>query len=151
MKEETTQFSWRRTAIVAVALVVVAIAGYAISMLRLPGNAALPASVEALSPKPTPVASISFLPSDVRQALAALCSPCSFADSGAPWNATDVIDDRLPRRRLVKTEKHGADWLVQYEHGGFATHDHTVVFSLTPTVHLVQGSSCIPSQQACEW
>jgi hypothetical protein len=124
-------------------------AAYAVSMLSAQGNGALPVSVA--SPRPTPVASISFLPPEVRQALTSLCSPCSFADSGAPWNATDVVNDRLPQRRLVKTEKRGSDWLVQYEHGGFAAHSHTVVFSLTPTVHLFQGSSCLPSQQACEW
>jgi len=40
---------------------------------------------------------------------------------------------------------------VQYEYGGIAVQTYTVVFSLAPTIHLVQGSSCIPSQVACKW
>jgi hypothetical protein len=150
LKNETAKFSWRRIAIIAIAIAiaVVAIAAYAASMLRLQ---APPAPAEPAPPKATPVASLSFLPPEVRQELIALCSPCSFADSVSPWNATDVIDDGLPQRRLAKTEKRGSDWIVQYQHGGFATHNHTVVFSLAPTVDVAQGSSCIPSQQACEW
>ena len=151
MKDGAAKFSWRRTAIIAVALVVLSIAAYAISMLRVQGHAQPTAPVEATSPKPPPVASTSFLPPEIRRALTSLCSPCVFADSDAPWNATDVVGDGLPRRRLVKTEKRGSGWFVQYQHGGFATHKHTVVFSLTPTVHVAHGSSCVPAQESCEW
>ena len=151
MKEETAKFSWRRTAIIAVALIVLSVVAYAASMLRLRGPAEPPAAVKATSPKSPPAASISFLPPKVQRALTSLCSPCAFADSNAPWNATDVVGDGLPQRRLVKTEKRGSDWFVQYQHGGFATHNHTVVFSLTPTAHLAPGSSCNPAQEKCEW
>ena len=151
MKDERAKFSWRRSATIAVALIVFGVAAYAVSMLRLRGPAVPPATVEANSPKPPPVASISVLPPEVGRALTSLCSPCVFANSDGPWNATDVVGDGLPQRRLVKTEKRGSDWFVQYQHGGFATHNHTVVFSLAPTVHLANGSSCIPAQAACEW
>ena len=148
MKNRTAKPSWWRIAVVAMAIVVVGLVSFAASM-RNPQ--APPTPAEAALPKEIPVASLSFLPPDVGQALIALCSPCSFADSVSPWNSTDVIVDGLPRRRLVKTEKLGLEWLVQYEHGGWGAHNHTVVFSLTPTIHVAEGSSCIPSQQACEW
>lgn len=151
MTEETAKFSWRRTAFIAVAFVALGLAAHAALMLRIQGPATLPSTAKVTAPRPPPAASISFLPAEVQKALTSLCSPCIFADSNAPWNATDVMGDGLPQRRLVTTEKQGSTWLVQYQHGGLATHSHTVVFSLSPTVHIAQGSSCIPSHRACKW
>jgi hypothetical protein len=97
-------------------------------------------------------ASMSALPAEIQTALVSLCGLCTFADEGAPWNPTDVIADDLPQRHLTKTTRRGSEWLIQYEHGGIATHPHTVVFSSAPSPHLVDGSSCMPSRgEDCEW
>jgi hypothetical protein len=145
------QIRWRRTAIISVALVVMSVAIYAANFLYRPDEAAHLPKAEESPPKQPPVASMSLLPPEVRKALLSLCNPCSFADSNSPWNASDVIDGRLPRRRLTKTEKRGQDWLVQYESGGIGVLTYTAVFSLDPDIHLVKGSSCIPSQETCKW
>jgi hypothetical protein len=95
--------------------------------------------------------SLSALPIDIKQALLSLCAPCSFAGSGTPWNYSDVLNG-LPQRHLTKTEQKGSRWIIQYEHGGYGLHVHTVVFELKPTPHIVEGSSCLPDQQVtCEW
>ena len=146
---QTTRLSWGR---IAAIVCVIAAAGLAVHayVRNSPGQpdpvvpAAAPPTSSALT------ASMSLLPPDVRGALMSLCSHCNFADSGAPWNATDVMANDLPQRRLVRTERHGSTWLVQYQHGGIAKHSHTAVFSLKPSIHLVQGSSCRPPEK-CEW
>jgi hypothetical protein len=92
------------------------------------------------------------LPAEVQAALVSLCSGCTFSDSNGAWNPTDVVDDRLPRRRLTKTEKRGDEWFIEYEHGGIATFRYTVVLSATPKPTLLRGSSCLPEPaQACRW
>ena len=97
-------------------------------------------------------ASISDLPEEIQQALTSLCGSCTFADAGAPWNSGDVIVDDRPQRRLTSIEHRGSEWLISYEHGGIGKHNHIIVLSQSPTVHLAQGSSCIPTQgQTCEW
>ncbi len=97
-------------------------------------------------------ATISDLPPEIQQALTSLCGSCTFADAGAPWNPGDVIVDVRPQRRFTSIERRGSEWLISYEHGGIGKHNHTVVLSRTPTVHLAQGSSCLPTQaQTCEW
>jgi hypothetical protein len=98
-----------------------------------------------------PVTSLSAIPPEVFSALTKLCNGCKFADFNAPWNLTDVING-LPRRRLVKAGHRGSQWIIQYEHGGFAPHPQTVVFELNPKIHLAKGSSCLPQDsQRCEW
>jgi len=95
--------------------------------------------------------SMSALPVTVREALLALCAPCEFADSGARWNPTDVLDGR-PQRRLSRAEQTASGWLIQYDHGGRGRHIHTVVFELEPDVHVGKGSDCVPSAETrCEW
>jgi hypothetical protein len=103
--------------------------------------------------EPTPAkASMSALPGEIQAALISLCGSCTFADEGAPWNATDDVADDLPHRHLTRTTRRGSEWLIEYEHGGIATHPHTVVFSSAPSPHLVDGSSCMPSRgENCEW
>jgi hypothetical protein len=96
-------------------------------------------------------ATMSALPTEVQQVLLSLCAPCSFADFDAPWNYSDVING-LPQRHLTKIVQEGSKWHIQYDHGGYAPHPHTVVFELKPTPHIVEGSSCLPSQKIkCEW
>jgi hypothetical protein len=54
------------------------------------------------------------------------------ADAGASWQATDVIgpDPQTPARRLVIAGQTKNRAIVVYEHGGFARHDHLLVFEL---------------------
>jgi len=105
----------------------------------------------AQEPPYQPATSLSAIPPEVISALTMLCNRCEFADFNAPWNLTDVING-LPQRRLVKAGHRGSQWIIQYEHGGYAPHPHTVVFELDPKIHLAKGSSCIPEKlQRCEW
>ena len=96
-------------------------------------------------------ASMSALPVKVQEALISLCAPCSFADFGAPWNYSDVLNG-LPQRHLTKTVQDGSNWVIEYDHGGYALHAHKVVFELKSKPHIVEGSSCLPDQKTiCEW
>lgn len=151
MDMRKTRLSSRRIATISTVVLLLAAAICIFGMTR-PLHAAPDARyVEDMAPEPLPLASMRGLPPEVREALVRLCNPCEFADSDAPWNATDVLVDGVPQRRLVKVEKRDSGWLVHYRHGGFATHEHTAVFSLAPTAHLVAGSSCLPAHEVCEW
>ena len=103
-------------------------------------------------PVEAPRASMSGLPPEVQAALTSLCrEPCVFADAGARWNATDVLDGS-PRRRMISVNHAGSKWVIEYEHGGIGLHNHRVVFELTPSIHIAGGSSCMPTAgQECEW
>ena len=108
-------------------------------------------SQQAVAVTPSSKASIASLPPDVRQALISLCKGCKFANFNELWNKTDYMDN-LPQRHLARTEQHGLDWLIEYDHGGIASHSHTVIFALTPTVHIVDGGACrSPQKDECEW
>ncbi len=94
-------------------------------------------------------ASMSQMPAEVQQALVALCHPCQFSDSDQPWNSGDV---GTPGRQLVAITHTFSKWIIQYELGGFVMSSHTVVFEMTPSIHLAEGSSCLPSQTPrCDW
>ena len=97
-----------------------------------------------------PSASMSSLPVAVRDALLALCAPCEFADSDAPWNPTDVLNGR-PQRRLIASEETTSGWRIEYDHGGRGRHTHIVVFELEPIIHVAEGSSCLSALRDCEW
>lgn len=146
-----TALSWPRITISALALVA---ALAVLGGLRLWGHSSrldpLPALQEPVAP---PIASMRYLPTEVQAVLVSLCKDCSFADSNAAWIATDVVmDDRLPRRRLTRTERQGREWIIEYEHGGIATFEHRLVLSGTSSPALLQGSSCIPDQaRKCSW
>jgi hypothetical protein len=95
--------------------------------------------------------SMSSLPAAVREALSGLCAPCEFADSDAPWNATDVLNGR-PQRRLVKTEETASRWRIEYDHAGRGRRTYIVVFELEPRIHVAGGSSCLSAVRVdCEW
>ena len=98
-----------------------------------------------------PPASMESLPVNVRKALLDLCRQCEFADAGAPWNRTDMVPDERPQRHLRRIEHTEQGWLIEYDHGGYFPHEHTVVFELEPTVHVGRGSSCNPTETKCEW
>jgi hypothetical protein len=105
----------------------------------------------ASAAEPSAPVSLSELPPEVRRALQDICGGCTFADSGASWNAGDVIVNDLPRRRLINIEHIGSEWHIGYEHGGRGWHSHTITFSTYPTVHIVSTSSCMPSEKCREW
>lgn len=104
-------------------------------------------------PVKVPRALMSELPLEVQDKLTSLCrEPCVFADTGERWNATDVLLDGSPRRRLISVNHAGSKWVIEYEHGGIGRHNHRVVFELTPSIHIASGSSCMPTaSQECEW
>jgi hypothetical protein len=101
--------------------------------------------------KSSAVSSITQIPADVLGALKHLCKGCVFADFGAPWNPTDVLNN-FPQRRLLEAVHFDSKWRIRYNHGGRGRHTHTVVFSLVPSIHLIEGSSCLPERDGyCEW
>ena len=152
MRDGIAALSWTRIAAVALAAVA-AITLFGSVYLR--SSSKVPEQGIPLQPQlasAPPVASMRYLPTEVQLALVSLCGGCAFADSNGAWNATDVIDDRLPRRRLTRTEKRGDGWLVEYEHGGFATFRYTVVLSASSKPRLLPGSSCLPEPaRTCKW
>jgi hypothetical protein len=50
------------------------------------------------------------------------------ADKGARFNATDVVDTRLPMRRLIGFSVSNTESFIWYEHGGRGYHQHLVRF-----------------------
>jgi hypothetical protein len=71
--------------------------------------------------------SLSELPAELRTLLPPI------ADVGAPFNATDAVNDpNLPFRRLIRAGNRGSDWFVWYEHGGVGYFWQAVVARVTP-------------------
>jgi hypothetical protein len=71
--------------------------------------------------------SLSQLPPELRTLLPPI------ADIGAPFNATDAVNDpNLPFRRLIRAGNRGSDWFVWYEHGGVGYFWQAVVARVTP-------------------
>ena len=123
----------------------------AVSALPLCATAASePVAAPVQQGREQPIASITGIPAAVLSALQELCSHCEFADIGARWNPTDVLSD-LPRRRVLSVTVRDSVWTIIYQRGGIAMTHHTAVFALTPTVHLVAGSSCLPAAAPCSW
>ena len=72
------------------------------------------------------------LPEPLARRIAALVQQ-PIAESGAAWNATDVIvpsTENLPVRRFVIAAVSKSRALVVYEHGGIARHQHLLAFDL---------------------
>jgi hypothetical protein len=55
----------------------------------------------------------------------------TLAGIGRQFNATDVVSGNRPSRRLIFVKHLGPKWAIAYEHGGFAYHDHLVVYELS--------------------
>lgn len=51
------------------------------------------------------------------------------ADPGQPFNVTDVVDNKLPMRRLLAAGRDGDTWLVALEQGGRGYHVQVFLFS----------------------
>lgn len=60
------------------------------------------------------------VPNQVENAFATITrdQPFALADPGARFNSTDVIEQGLPRRRLVLAGNCEDRWFIEYEHGG---------------------------------
>ena len=55
------------------------------------------------------------------------------ADVGAPFNATDSVNDpMLPFRRMIRAGHRGSDWFLWYEHGGVGYSWQAVVARVVP-------------------
>ena len=66
-----------------------------------------------------------------RRSLSSFLPP--IADIGAPFNATDSVNDpTLPFRRLIRAGNRDADWFVWYEHGGVGYFWQAVVARVVP-------------------
>jgi len=70
------------------------------------------------------------IPAPVLDLFSSLCGGCRLADFGGPFNATDVIQPDLPRRRLTAAGVSGDRWFLEYEHGGRGLHSHFALFEL---------------------
>lgn len=68
------------------------------------------------------------------------------AEAGAPYNATDVVDPRLPSRRFVGAVRFGTFWIVWYEHGGIV-HSRNIIGvhfdAAADSYHLLSGTTLI--------
>jgi hypothetical protein len=53
------------------------------------------------------------------------------AGAGQRFNATDVVTVDRPSRRLIFVRHLGPRWVIAYEHGGFAYHDHIVAYQIS--------------------
>jgi hypothetical protein len=60
------------------------------------------------------------LPDQIKNGFATITrdKPFALADPGARFNATDVMEPGLPRRRLVLAGGCDDRWFIEYEHGG---------------------------------
>jgi hypothetical protein len=97
------------------------------------------------------VSSMIEIPANVLNALKNLCGGCVFADIGAPWSPTDALNG-LPQRRIVEAGRTNSTWVIRYDRGGIGRVSYTAVFSLTPSIHLAAGSSCLPTREKqCYW
>jgi hypothetical protein len=58
------------------------------------------------------------------------------ADVGAPFNATDSVNDpTLPFRRMIRAGHRDSDWFLWYEHGGVGYSWQAVVARVVPGDH----------------
>ena len=69
--------------------------------------------------------------------------PFALANAGARFNATDVIEPGLPRRRMVYAASCENRWFIEYEKGGIGLSVQVIVLKLEQNndVHFVWGGS----------
>jgi hypothetical protein len=82
-------------------------------------------------------------PDPIKNAFARLTEdkPFALAAPGKRFNATDVIEPGLPRRRLVLGGHCDDRWFIEYEHGGIGRSVAVIVLRINPdqSVTLVWG------------
>lgn len=83
------------------------------------------------------------LPIAIQNAFASITQekPFALANPGARFNATDVIEPGLPRRRMVYAGACENRWFIEYEKGGIGLSIQVMVFRLEQNseVHFVWG------------
>ena len=109
-----------------ISAVLIAIGVTAALVTALPANAA-PNTKCTLTTPVQEATGLPQLPPELRRLLPPI------ADIGAPFNATDAVNDpNLPFRRLIRAGNRGDDWFVWYEHGGIGYFWQAVVARVTP-------------------
>lgn len=100
----------------------------ALALLTAAPAAAVPPNTKcALTTPVQEVQSLSQLPAELRSLLPPI------ADFGAPFNATDSVNDpTLPFRRLIRAGHRGDDWFIWYEHGGVGYNWQAAVIRVAP-------------------
>jgi hypothetical protein len=99
----------------------------AVTLVTAASAGAVPNTKCALMTSVQEVQSLSQLPPELRKLLPPI------ADIGAPFNATDSVNDpTLPFRRLIRAGNRGADWFVWYEHGGVGYSWQAIVVHVSP-------------------
>lgn len=90
-----------------------------------------PALAELTTADYQPVSRVNDIPAGVRAALFSLMKhDPRLADPGEPFNSTDVVDRRLPMRRLIIAGGLPTSWVVCYEHGGRGYVRRLVIFAV---------------------
>ena len=139
-----------RIFLIAVGLAGLAVAGLAATQSSKP-PAVVPPEPKSVAPS-GPIAAKSQLPPSVLAALTAVCGNCRIADSNEDWNATDVVFDDLPDRRLksiVQTKDH---WEIRYERGGYVTSSYVLLLSNEAAPQVLAGSTCSSAPRyECRW
>jgi hypothetical protein len=93
------------------------------------------------------VTSVRGLPLGVRDELQTLFGTQSLdiADPGARFQVTDVVDPKLPNRRLVAAGCSTDHCLVYYERGGVNHSWHVALFHWTPDATRLESGGIAPS------
>lgn len=92
----------------------------------------------------TKAVALSKAPAALRTALARDVG--EMAEPGGSFNATDVVDPRLPANRLIFVWQHADFWLVATEHGGIAYSDPVRLYRMSGSkADLVETRSAIPN------
>ncbi|WP_260861094.1 hypothetical protein [Mycobacterium simulans] len=101
--------------------------GVALALVTAVSAEAAPNTKCTLTTTVQEVQSVSQLPQELLELLPPI------ADSGAPFNKTDSVDDpNLPFRRLIRAGSRGTDWFVWYERGGIGYFWQAVVARVVP-------------------
>ena len=80
------------------------------------------------------IRSVDELPENIKNAFATVTrdKPFALANPRARFNATDVIEEGLPRRRLVLGGHCEDQWFIEYEHGGIGLSVILMVLGTNP-------------------
>jgi hypothetical protein len=91
----------------------IAVVAVAVAVTIAAPAASVPDTTCRLATPVTEVSGVAQLPAALKKLIGPL------ADTGAPFNSTDDVEDALlPFRRLIRAGHRGDDWFVWYEHGG---------------------------------
>jgi hypothetical protein len=113
--------------LIAIAVSIVAAAPYPVESPA--GSLPLPLQ-QLLRVKYEPVSTVDGLPSSIQAALfGRMKHDPRLANPGTLFNATDVVNSKLPMRRLIVAGGSPNSWFICYEHGGRGYHRQLVIFA----------------------